>query len=150
MACNYYARGKYTSVGLTSFEFTGFQAPTGPFIYFNNTSTTINEYSIETESITNVINTSAGWFYTFAVSPNGRFLLAATGVSNFSYLFYDLTTHQATWVPSSQVIGAGAETGIVSVADNGLASIITGTRLVVYDFLLQSPVTQQNLSLIHI
>jgi hypothetical protein len=145
MAVNYYSSGLYTVVGLNSFNFTGFQAPVGPYIYYQQSSNIINEYSIESESITNVISTSTGWFYTFAVSPNGKYLLAATGVSNFSYMFCDLTTHQVTLVPSSQVIGAGAETGIVSVADNGLASIITGTKVVVYDFLHQAAVTQQSL-----
>lgn len=145
VACEYYASGIYTNVGLASFSFTGFQSPSCPFIYYTSSSNTINEYSIETESITNVISTSTGWFYTFAVSPNGKYLLAATGASNFLYMFCDLTTHQATLVPSSQVIGAGAGTGIVSVADNGLASIITGTKFVVYDFLHQNPVAQQAL-----
>ncbi|MCX6277030.1 MAG: hypothetical protein NT004_02905 [Bacteroidetes bacterium] len=134
-----------TYVGLNSFFFYRFLSPDGPFIYYTGSSNDINEYSIETGAITDSITTSTGWFYTFAVSPNGKYLLAATGISDFSYLFYDLTTNQSTWVPSGDVIGAGAETGIISVADNGLVSIITGTRFVVYDFLNQNAVAQQTL-----
>jgi WD40 repeat protein len=130
---------------LSSFYFDRFLTPNGPFIYYTNSSDVINEYSVETGTITNVITTSSGWFYTFAVSPNGKYLLAATGTSDFSYLFYDLKTNQSAWVPSNQVIGAGAETGIISVADNGLASIITANKFVVYDFLHLGFVTQQAL-----
>ncbi len=142
-AWNYFSHEVYTDVGLNSFHFDRFLTPNGPFIYYTNSSDVINEYSVETGTITDVITTSSGWFYTFAVSPNGKYLLAATGASDFSYLFYDLTTKQSTWVPSSQIIGTGAVTGIISVADNGLASIITGNKVVVYDFLHQSSVTQQ-------
>ena len=144
-AWNLFSHEVYSIVGLSSFYFDRFLTPNGPFIYYTNSSDVINEYSVETGTITNVITTSSGWFYTFAVSPNGKYLLAATGTSDFSYLFYDLTTNQSAWVPSSQVIGAGAETGIISVADNGLASIITANKFVVYDFLHLGFVTQQAL-----
>ncbi|MEI7897468.1 MAG: hypothetical protein WCJ26_10570 [bacterium] len=142
-AWNYYANGTACQVGLNSFYFDRFLSPEGPLIYYSSTSNVIYEYSIETGANTNMISTVSGWFYTFSVSPNGKYLLAATGASNFTYLLYDLTTHQGTSVPSSQVIGAGAETGIISVADNGIASIITSNKLVVYDFLHQLPITQQ-------
>jgi hypothetical protein len=129
--------------GLPSFYFNRFLSPDGSYIYFTETSNEINEYSTETSAITHVITASSGWFYTYSVSPNGKYLLAATGVSNFSYLFYDLATNQSNLVPSSLVIGTGAETGIISIADNGMASIVTGDKIVVFDFLHQTPVTQQ-------
>ena len=140
-----YSNEVFTYVGLNSFYFNRFLSPDGAYIYYTSSSDEIYEYSVETGTITDVIATSTGWFYTFSVSPNGKYLLAATGVSDFSYLFYDLSTNTATWIPSSQVIGAGSETGIISVADNGVASIINGTRFVVYDFLHQAQVAQQAL-----
>ena len=138
-----FSREVYSVVGLNSFWFDRFLTPNGSFIYYTNSPDVIYEYSAETGTITNEINTSSGWFYTFAVSPNGKYLLAATGASDFSYLFYDLTTKQSTWILSSVVIGAGAHTGIISVADNGLSSVITGNKIVIYDFLHQVPITQQ-------
>ncbi|MEI7727257.1 MAG: hypothetical protein WCK09_19255 [Bacteroidota bacterium] len=144
LAWESYSMGATAYTGLNSFYFNRFISPDGPMIYYTSTSDEIVEYSIETNAITDVIGTSSGWFYTFSVSPNGKYLLAATGSKDFSYLLYDLVSNQSTWVPSSQVIGSGAETGIISVADNGIGSVITGTRMVVYDFLHQVPVTEQN------
>lgn len=131
--------------GLGSFHFDALHTPTGPKIYYDNTSNEINEYNVETSTITRVISTSSGWFYTFSVSPNAKYVLAATGISNFNYLLYDLTSGQTTLIPSSQVIGPGAQTGILSIADNGTGSVITGNKVVVYDFLHQAAIAQQTL-----
>jgi hypothetical protein len=143
VAWDSYAGNITTYVGMNSFYFNRFLSPDGPYVYYTGNSDEIYEYNVETGETTDIITAASGWFYTFSVSPNGKYLLAATGIRDFSYLFYDLTTNQSTWIPSSQVLGAGAETGITSIADNGLASIISGTRMVVHDFLHQSPVTQQ-------
>ncbi len=145
LAWDSYSNGSYAHVGLNSFYFNRFLSPDIPYIYYTATADTINELSTETGAITDVITTATGWFYTYAVSPNGKYLLAANGIEDFSYLFYDLTSNHASWVPSSQIIGAGAETGIISVSDIGIASIISGTRLVVYNFISLSPVTQLEL-----
>ena len=143
IAWQYYSREVMGFTGLSSFGWDRLLTPTGDFLYYTNTSNQINEYSVETGSIARVISAPSGWFYTFSVSPNRKYLLAATGNRDFSYLFYDLSSGQSTLIQSSLVIGAGAETGVVSVSDNGLASIVTGNKVIVYDFLHQNLVSQQ-------
>jgi hypothetical protein len=143
--CNSFSANEATGYsGLGSFQFTNFFAPPGPFLYYSVYTDVINQYSAETGLITDVIKPNTGYLYihSFTVSPNGKYLLATTGPTNFQYYFYDLTTRQSTLLSSSQVIGSGATGGAISVSDNGLASIVSEDRMVVYDFLHQNQVVQ--------
>jgi len=140
VAWDNYSSEEFAYVGRPSFFYYSCLAPEGSFLYFGSGSNDISEYSVPLDTVTRVFTTATGWFYTKAVSPNAKYLLAATGIQDFQYLFIDLTTYQEQWIPSSQVVGAGREAGIISVSDNGIASISTTNRIVVYDCVHQNQV----------
>jgi len=146
VAWDNYSSEEYAYVGRPSFYYYSCLAPEGHFLYFGSGSNDISEYSVLLDTVTRVFTTPTGWFYTKAVSPNAKYILAATGIQDFQYLFIDLTTNQEQWIPSSQVVGAGKEAGIISVSDNGIASISTGNRIVVYDFVNQTQIKDKTFS----
>ena len=144
VAIDYYSgnsAGTYT--GIPSFYFSYLKPTGGQYLYYGQSSDWIFQYSSETNRNTDSIRTTSGWFYTYAISPNDKFILAATGASNFSYLFYNLVTRDVLLVPSSQVIGTGVSTGIISIADNGIAAICAGNNIIVYDFIQQKLIVQK-------
>ena len=144
LACNTFSPDYISgNTGLDSFTFTNMLTPNGSFLYYSLYSDILNEYSTETGNITNQIHTGTGYFYTYSVSPNGQYLLAATGLWNFSYFFYNLASRQSTLVPSSMVIGPQESGGPLSVSDNGVASIVNSGKVVVYDFLHQTPLAMK-------
>lgn len=133
-ALDHYASSTSGQSGAPSFTYWRLLIPVGVHFYYNTTFGVIMQHSIETGQ-THEIEIPQGWAYAMAVSPNDKYVLVATGLSDFDYLLYNVESSQSTFHPSSEVIGAGVPTGAVSVADNGIAAICSQNKIFLYDFL---------------
>ena len=121
------------SAGLSSFSYNRFFAPVGNDLFITDGADHLLRYSAQTLELTQQI-TSPGWFFAVSVSPNNKYLLAATGSSDFIYLLYNIKTKEITYIPSNIVIGAGISSGGVSISDIGVAAVTGGNKIVLYDF----------------
>ncbi|MGE5424172.1 MAG: hypothetical protein ACM3N9_02345 [Syntrophothermus sp.] len=142
MAMYNYAESMYCSAGLPSFNFGRFYSPVGNDIFTDGVSGSIFRYSATTGNQIDHLTTT-GWFYAIAVSPNDKYLLAATGNSTFDYLLYNITTRVTTYIPSSSVLGSGGSAGAVSVSDEGIGAVAGYNKLVIYDFVNHVKILEQ-------
>jgi hypothetical protein len=143
MAMEKYSSPAGVSAGLPSFLFDRFFAPVGNDFYTTYGRYHIYKYSAQTLTIIDAIETT-GTFRSVSVSPNNKYILASTGIVDFDYLLYDITTGTITLVSSSQVIGSGVLSGIVSVSDIGIASVAGGNKIILYDFVHQQKLSEQS------
>lgn len=133
-AFNHYATSASGQSGAPSFSYWRLLIPAGVHFYYNTTFDVIMQHSFETGQ-TYEIQIPTGWAYAMSVSPGDKYLLAATGLSDFDYLLFNVENSQSSLHASSLVIGAGTPTGAVSVADNGRAAICSQDKIFLYDFL---------------
>lgn len=133
LAIENYSSSEDFSAGLSSFSYNRFFAPVGNDLFITDGYDHLLRYSAQTLELTQQI-TSPGSYYAVSVSPNNKYLLAATGTSDFIYLLYNIKTKEITYIPSNIVIGAGISSGGVSISDIGVAAVTGGNKIILYDF----------------
>ncbi|MEI7982209.1 MAG: hypothetical protein WCI71_11195, partial [Bacteroidota bacterium] len=141
LATEKYASPAYITAGLSSFSFDRFFAPVGNDFFTTYGPDHIFRYAAQTLTVVDEISTT-GTFRSVRVSPNDKFLIASTGISDFDYLLYDITASSVTYIPAHQVIGSGIISGVVSVSDMGVGAVTGGNNVVLYDFVHQQKLNE--------